>query len=205
MASPVYKRYLREFLPAMAGYVLIMFLLWPRIPDVHQPWLKALMALTPVLPMVLVVRAMVRLGLGSDELEQRIQLIALAISTIVVGVASMAGGFLAAAHVLTLDGSVLIWVLPLLIGVYGFARGWASRRYGGDLLSCGGSADAALGIKWILGFAAALALMAALLHGRIGGGAFYGLLGACAGFVVAALLISLKLWQVRRRDQSEQR
>jgi hypothetical protein len=35
-----YQRYQREFWPAMAVYVAIMFLLWPLLPRVHDEWLR---------------------------------------------------------------------------------------------------------------------------------------------------------------------
>jgi hypothetical protein len=129
---PLHRRYQREFWPAMAAYVAVMFLLWPLLPRLHNEWLKVALALLPVVPVLFVVRAMVRLALGGDELEQRIHLIGLAIAATVVSALSLAGGFLAAANVIKLDGSILIWVWPLLVVVYAAARSWASRRYGGD-------------------------------------------------------------------------
>jgi len=92
---PIHQRYQREFWPAMAAYVAIMFLLWPLLPRVHNELLKIALALLPVLPVLFVVRSMVRLVLGSDELEQRIHLIGLAVSATVVSTLTLAGGFLA--------------------------------------------------------------------------------------------------------------
>ena len=129
---PLHQRYAREFWPAMAAYVAVMFLLWPLLPQVHSEWLKIALALLPVVPVLFAVRAMVRLVLGSDELEQRIHLIGLAIAATVVSTLSMAGGFLTAANVIKLDGSILLWVWPTLVVLYSVGRSWASRRYGGD-------------------------------------------------------------------------
>lgn len=127
----IHRRYQREFWPAMAAYVAIMFLLWPLLPKVHNALLEVVLALLPVVPVLFVVRAMVRLVLGSDELEQRIHLIGLAVAATVVSTLSLVGGFLAAAGIIKLDGAILIWVWPILVVVYAFGRGWASRRYGG--------------------------------------------------------------------------
>ena len=109
MSKPrsIHQRYQREFWPAMLAYVAIMFLLWPLLPKVHNELLKIGLALLPVVPVLFVTRAMVRLVLGSDELEQRIHLIGLAVSVTVVGILSLAGGFLAAAGVVRLDGATL--------------------------------------------------------------------------------------------------
>lgn len=198
MARPVYRRYLREFLPAMGVYMLIMLLLWPRVPDVQNPWLKAALALSPVLPMAFVVRAMVRLVLGSDELEQRIHLIGLAAATAIVGVASMAVGFLVAAHVIALDGTVLFSIFPALVFVYSFARGWAARRYGGSGACCD-EADETLGIKWIAGIAALLAAVALVGHRWIGEYGYGALLGTAGTLTAYALVFSVWRRLARRR------
>ncbi len=136
MSRSIHQRYQREFWPAMVAYVAIMFLLWPLLPQVHNELLKIALAVLPVVPVLFVVRAMIRLVLGSDELEQRIHLIGLAIATTAVSTLSLTGGFLAAAGVLKLDGAILIWVWPTLVVVYALGRGWASRRYGGSNVMC---------------------------------------------------------------------
>jgi hypothetical protein len=128
----LHQRYMREFWPAMAAYVAVMFLLWPLLPRVNNEWLKIALALLPVVPVLFVVRAMVRLVLGSDELEQRIHLIGLAVAATVVSTLSLAGGFLTAANIIKLDGSILLWIWPALVVLYSAGRSWASRRYGGD-------------------------------------------------------------------------
>ncbi len=98
----IHQRYMREFWPAMAAYVVIMFLLWPLLPRVHSELLKIALALLPVVPVLFVIRAM-QCGScsGSDELEQRVHLIGLAVSATVVSTLSLAGGFLAAADTLS--------------------------------------------------------------------------------------------------------
>jgi hypothetical protein len=132
LSRQIQQRYQREFWPAMAAYIAIMFLLWPLLPRVHNELLRIALALLPVVPVLFVVRAMVRLVLGSDELEQRIHLIGLAIAATVVSTLSLAGGFLAAADIIKLDGTILIWVWPTLVVLYAAGRSWASRRYGND-------------------------------------------------------------------------
>ena len=128
----IYRRYYREFVPAMVAYVVIMLFGWPYVRHIDQPVLKAALALLPVIPIALVIRAMVRLVLGSDELEQRTHLVGLAVATAVVAVLSLAGGFLAAAHAVDMDGTILIWVFPVLMLTYSAGRSWANRRYGVD-------------------------------------------------------------------------
>ena len=126
------KRYLREFLPAMAAYTIIMLTVWPLVRTTDDHTLRALIAMTPVVPIGFAIRAIIRQILAADEMMQRLHLESLAISAGIVGVASLIGGFLAAAEVVTLDGSILLWVFPALAGSFGLVRSVATRRYGTD-------------------------------------------------------------------------
>ena len=128
---PVHRRYLREFIPAMTAYVLLILgsVYWLRVGHPTGYW-RAAIALLPVLPIVLAMRAIVRVIRDSDELERRIELEAVAISALLVGTSFFSAGLLAAAHVIALEGDdVAIWVLPALCGIYGLAKCWAVRRY----------------------------------------------------------------------------
>lgn len=123
------KRYLREFLTAMTAYVVIMLTIWPLVRTVQSAGLRVAIAMTPVVPILFVLRALVRYILDADELVQRLHLEALSIAAGVVAVASLVGGFLAAAEVIRIDGAILIWVFPLLCVVFGIARAFGERRY----------------------------------------------------------------------------
>jgi hypothetical protein len=123
------KRYLREFLPAMLAYTIVMLTVWPLVRTTDDRMLRALIAMVPVIPIAFVIRAITRQVLSADEMMQRLHLEALAISAGVVAVASLVGGFLAAADVIALNGSILLWVFPALGGTFGLARGLANRRY----------------------------------------------------------------------------
>ena len=196
---PVHQRYQREFWPAMAAYMLIMLLLWPLLPRVHSELLKAVLAVLPVLPLLFVVRAMVRLVLGGDELEQRIHLIGLAVATTVVSTLSLVGGFLAAAGVVRLDGSILIGVWPLLVVLYAGGRSWASRRYGagGDVM-CESSASRH---GYLLLAALALLVIAGIGRHQLGDEQLGMLCGMAAGLALLALLLALRR---RRRDGGDE-
>jgi hypothetical protein len=180
----------------MLAYILIMLLLWPLLSRVHSELLKIGLALLPVIFVLLVVRAMVRLVLGSDELEQRIHLIGLAIAATVVSALSLVGGFLAAAGVVRLDGDILLWVWPALVLIYAVGRGWASRRYGGtDGMMCdGGSA-----MHWRLFFAAlALAGTAWIGYGRLSDYQFGLLCGLSASLAAGAAMQAALRWRRTR-------
>jgi len=127
------RRYLREFTPYMAAYLLIMLFVWPHVQDVDAPWLKASLALSPTLPIALLIYAMVRYIIHSDEFQRRLHLEALAIAAGVVGVVSMVIGFLGAAKVIVIDGSfAMLLTYPALCGIYGLARCWLCWRYRGE-------------------------------------------------------------------------
>ena len=75
------RRYLREFLPAMALYVVALLLsVWLLKRSDHVA-LRALVALLPVPPAAAAVRAMMRYIRDADELQRRIEVEALAIAT----------------------------------------------------------------------------------------------------------------------------
>jgi hypothetical protein len=89
-------------------------------------WLRAAVALLPMLPIAWMIRVMVGNVLAGDELQRRIDLEAVA----VVGLGSLTLGLLVIARAFVVTGrSVLIWVFPTLVLSYGLARIWAARRY----------------------------------------------------------------------------
>jgi uncharacterized membrane protein HdeD (DUF308 family) len=128
---PEGRRYLREFFPAVLAYVVILFVVWPMEQHAHNIAARIVIALLPVVPVVFLVRAMVRLVLASDELERRIQLEAISIASLTVGLLAFSAGFLQAAGLLHLEAGLML-VLPALFGVYGLASWWARRRYRGE-------------------------------------------------------------------------
>ena len=122
------RRYIREFFPAMGAYVLLLFASPALLRHVHSTALTVLIVLLPVVPIVFVVRAMVRLVLASDELERRLQLEAISIASMSVGLLSFAAAFLRDAGLLPIHNP-LMWVLPALFGAYGMANWWVRRRF----------------------------------------------------------------------------
>ena len=116
-------------LPAMFVYMLLMLYVFPREAHIATPWLKALVALSPILPLVFVAWAVVRYVNRCDELERRQHLEAAGVAVIVVSLGSMALGFLGAAKLIAVDGAlVLLMVLPTLCVVYGLACTWSKWR-----------------------------------------------------------------------------
>jgi hypothetical protein len=186
----IQRRYLREFWPPMLAYILIMLLVWPLVDHVQSVWGRTALALLPILPLLLVTRAIVRLVMGGDELEQRMNLIGLAIAGTVVGSLCMVGGFLAAAKVIRLDGTALLWVWPAMVALHALGRGWAARRYGGDwAMAC---SNDGLARHWQLGICAAAFGLILLLGWSVLSDWQRGLLcGLTASMTVCALLLRI--------------
>lgn len=125
------RRYLRAFLPPMAAYVLVLCASVWLLRRIDGPdWLRALVALAPVLPIGLAVRAIALHLRAIDELQQRIELEAISIATALVALGYLAGGFLQQARVIDVPAGVaMIWVFPLVCLVYGLAKAAVARRY----------------------------------------------------------------------------
>jgi hypothetical protein len=90
-------------------------------------WQRMLIALLPLPAIVWMMTALLRRLLRKDELEQRVDLMAIAIASAAVGVVSLAWGLL------DLNGLVprvsLFYVFPALMGAYGLVKCVAWARY----------------------------------------------------------------------------
>ena len=125
------RRYMREFIPAMVGYMVTLFASVWLLRHVDEPGLRALVALLPVPAIAMAMRAIVRYIRDADELQRRIELEAVSIATAFVSLGYLAAGFLQSAKVVDIPASAaMIWVFPLVCLVYGIAKTAVSRRYG---------------------------------------------------------------------------
>ncbi|WP_426701124.1 hypothetical protein ACPPVV_17405 [Rhodanobacter sp. Col0626] len=127
----VHKRYLREFIPAMAAYVVLIGVTSNLVSHVESRAWRALLVVLPMLPVALVIRALVRVIRDQDELERQIDLEAISISSALTGFGFFTFGLLAGADVVTgVSGSVVaIWVMPALFASFGLVKGLIVLRY----------------------------------------------------------------------------
>jgi hypothetical protein len=124
------RRYLREFAPAMLGYMLAVLASVWLLKRVDAPGLRVLVALLPVPPIAMALLAIVRYIRDTDELQRRIELEAVSIATACVSLAYLAVGFVQLARVIDIPAGVaMISVFPLVCGVYGMAKAVVARRY----------------------------------------------------------------------------
>lgn len=192
------RRYRSQMAVAMVAYMAAMLLVWPLSRTAASVPLKVLLAVVPVLPMLFVIGLMARRISASDEFEQRVHLLALGASTALLGALSLVGGFLAAAGVLRLDGTILIWVFPVTMIGYGIARWWLLVRHYGGSTGCDGAS-----LRWQLGLLVGLVLMVlavAWWRGQLSD--FQA--GLLIGMAPAALVVlALALWRRLRRASGE--
>lgn len=130
--AEVRRRYQREMLVSMTLYMFLIIVSFWCIRHFELPTAgRALLALLPVIGIAMWARAQMRYLAGCDELQQKIELQAIAMASALLVFGSFPLGLLAAANVFSISGKiVLIWILPVFIIVYGLCKVWASRRYG---------------------------------------------------------------------------
>ncbi|HEX7732637.1 MAG TPA: hypothetical protein VF415_08320 [Rhodanobacter sp.] len=191
------KRYQQQLMLTMAVYMVVLLAASSLVHAVASLPLKALLAVAPVLPMLYVIALIWRRIRDSDELEQRMHLVALGVAAALVSALSMVGGFLAADGVLDLGGSVLIWVFPVLMFGYGTASRWVARHYGMDSMCAGEGAE---WLPWyFLGIGVLMGLFALYQWWRHDGH------GTAAFAFTACLFVAMAAWARRRQIRADRR
>ena len=113
----------------LAATALSVWLLKDVIADAPTS-LRAVVSLLPLVPIAYAIREVLRLVRANDELQRRIDLEALAIAALVVGLVCLSLGFLVSAQVFEIEGStVLVWMFPAMSITYLLARIRAQRYY----------------------------------------------------------------------------
>lgn len=124
--SEAARRYTRSFLLAVAIYMVLVFVsieVLERLPE--TPW-RIIIAVLPMFPLIFGTRAFMRYLLTMDELQQRIQLQAVAFAAGATGMLTLTYGFLENAGLPRLS---MLWVFPLLCFLWGGASWILTRRY----------------------------------------------------------------------------
>lgn len=124
------RRYVRELMSPMLAYGIALFVSLWLLKRVDAPLLRALLALLPVPPIALALRAIVRYIRDVNELQQRIELEAVSLATALVSLLYMAGGLLQRAKVIDIPGAkAMTLVFPLICIAYGLTKFVVMRRY----------------------------------------------------------------------------
>jgi low affinity Fe/Cu permease len=121
------KRYAREFMTAMTAYVVTLIVSISILQrfEFAEFW-QILISLIPAVPVVFVVVAMIRALKDSDELQQRVQLLATAFAAALTGLITFTYGFL---ENVGFPKFPTFLVFPMLIMIWGISLGYFSRRY----------------------------------------------------------------------------
>lgn len=135
MRHPIIKRYNLYAFVLMLVYVVLVGFVFPYARHADSIAVRAVLAVLCTTPVIAVIWLLMQRVMHSDELQQRLHLMAMSASTGVVAAVTLVAGFLDSAHVIQLDGDVLIWVFPALCLCYGGAHLVLARRYGG--MGCG--------------------------------------------------------------------
>lgn len=120
------KRYALELGGSMLVYAAVLVGAILLINAHPLAWWRFLAAILPVVPVSYGITAIMRRIRVMDELQQRIQLEALAFSFMVTAVLTMTYGFLQVVGFPSLNWT---WVFPLMVGLWGIGQWVAGRRY----------------------------------------------------------------------------
>ncbi|MFZ2030884.1 MAG: hypothetical protein WAU68_11285 [Vitreimonas sp.] len=129
-AKQASRAYMRDMAIAAVVYVGVVFgavTLIRHMPFSLPQWLVVIVALTPLMPALMMVRTYMTYLRFMDELGRRIQTEAWLISAAVVGLGTFTYSFLEEwAHFPRID---LVWIFPALIFFWGIATFYVRRRY----------------------------------------------------------------------------
>jgi len=121
------RRYTRELLLSMVAYtvILITSLTVLKNYEFNKFW-QIVISLSPAIPVAFVILAIMRLLIDSDELQQRVQLLATSFSAAVTGLITFSYGFL---ENIGFPKFPTFLIFPMLIAIWGISLGYFSRRY----------------------------------------------------------------------------
>ena len=123
----VMRRYLKEFFFAMSSYMVVLILSITLLKNFEFPWVwQIVISLAPAVPVVFVIIALMRLLIESDELQQRVHLLATTFSAVLTSLITFSYGFL---ENIGFPKLPTFAVFPMLFLLWGIGLGYFSRRY----------------------------------------------------------------------------
>ena len=121
------RRYLKEFFFAMSTYIVVLILSITLLKNFEfSRFWQIVISLTPVLPVAFVLLAIMRLLIDSDELQQRVNLLATTFSAVLTGLLTFSYGFL---ENIGFPKLPTFAVFPMLFVLWGIGLGYFTRRY----------------------------------------------------------------------------
>ena len=130
-SQPAGKRYIKALWPILIFYSLSLFAsIWTIKHGVESVPLRTIVAITPALAIVLLMRAALRYLREIDELQRRIETESIGVASLLTSLLYFGAGLLQQAKVIDIGAGVaMIWVFPLLCLIYGIAKMILTRRY----------------------------------------------------------------------------
>ena len=116
----IMRRYMKELFLSMIAYtvILVVSLTVLKNYEFTKFW-QIIISLLPAIPVAFVILAIMRLLIDSDELQQRVQLLATSFSAAVTGLITFSYGFL---ENVGFPKFPTFFVFPLLIAIWGPVR-----------------------------------------------------------------------------------
>jgi hypothetical protein len=125
--NQVTKRYMKEFFLAIAAYVIVL-IVSITVLKLTKFWhpIQALIALLPVIPIIFVIRSIMRGVRDSDELQQKVQSNAIMFSGVATGFITFSYGLL---ENVGFPPFPTIWILPMMFILWGITLGYFWKKY----------------------------------------------------------------------------
>lgn len=125
--NQVIKPYTKEFTTAMVAYIVTLIVSIAMLQRYEFPkFRQVILSLMPAVPVFFVVIAMLRALKDSDELQQRVQLLATSFAAALTGLITFTHGFL---ENVGFPKFPPFLVFPMMIMIWGLGLGYFSRRY----------------------------------------------------------------------------
>lgn len=121
------QRYMKNLFLSMIAYsvILITSLTVLKNYEFTRFW-QIVISLSPAVPVAFVILAVMRLLKDSDEMQQRVQLLATSFSAAVTGLVTFSYGFL---ENVGFPKFPTFFIFPMLIAIWGISLGYFSRKY----------------------------------------------------------------------------
>ena len=121
------QRYMKNLFLSMIAYsvILITSLTVLKNYEFTRFW-QIVISLSPAVPVAFVILAVMRLLKDSDEMQQRVQLLATSFSAAVTGLVTFSYGFL---ENVGFPKFPTFFIFPMLIAIWGISMGYFSRKY----------------------------------------------------------------------------
>lgn len=123
----IMRRYTKNLFLSMLAYtvILITSLTVLKNYEFSKFW-QVVISLSPAVPVAFVILAIMRLLNDSDEMQQRVQLLATSFSAAMTGLITFSYGFL---ENVGFPKFPTFFIFPMLIAIWGISLGYFGRKY----------------------------------------------------------------------------